>query len=107
MENRAGLRIPRYNRDISRENHMQHNAVFRFTGPDIGHIYQAIAPETTGEVNARSQAECWVEAPDTLVLVISASDIGALRASLNMWLRLVNVAKEMQEIIPNRGGCEL
>jgi tRNA threonylcarbamoyladenosine modification (KEOPS) complex Pcc1 subunit len=86
---------------------MQHNAVFRFTGHDIGHVYQAIAPETAGEVNARSQVECWVEAPDTLVLVVNASDIGALRASLNMWLRLVNVAKEMQEIIPNRGGCKL
>jgi KEOPS complex subunit Pcc1 len=86
---------------------MQHNAVFRFTGHDIGHVYQAIAPETAGEVNARSQVECWVEAPDTLVLVVSASDIGALRASLNMWLRLVNVAKEMQEIIHNRGGYKL
>jgi tRNA threonylcarbamoyladenosine modification (KEOPS) complex Pcc1 subunit len=86
---------------------MQHNAVFRFTGHDIGHVYQAIAPETAGEVNARSQVECWVEAPDTLVLVVNASDIGALRASLNMWLRLVNVAKEMQEIIHNRGGYKL
>mgnify|MGYP003481545871 CR=1 FL=1 len=86
---------------------MQHNAVFRFTGHDIGHVYQAIAPETAGEVNARYQVECWVEAPDTLVLVVNASDIGALRASLNMWLRLVNVAKEMQEIIHNRGGYKL
>jgi tRNA threonylcarbamoyladenosine modification (KEOPS) complex Pcc1 subunit len=86
---------------------MQHNAVFRFTGHDIGHVYQAIAPETAGEVNGRSQVECWVEAPDTLVLVVNASDIGALRASLNMWLRLVNVAKEMQEIIHNRGGYKL
>jgi len=86
---------------------MEHTAVFRFTGPDIGHVYQAIAPEMAGEVNARSQARCWTEAPDSLVLVVNASDIGALRASLNMWLRLVNVAKEMQEIIPNRGGCKI
>jgi KEOPS complex subunit Pcc1 len=86
---------------------MEHNAVFRFTGPDITKVYQAIAPEITGEVNARSQARCWIEAPDTLVLSVRASDIGALRASLNMWLRLVNVAKEMQEIIPNHGGCKV
>ena len=86
---------------------MEHTAVFRFTGPDIGHVYLAIEPEMAGEVNARSLARCWTEAPDSLVLVVNASDIGALRASLNMWLRLVNVAKEMQEIIPNRGGCKI
>jgi len=86
---------------------MEHNAVFRFTGSGIGNVYQAIAPEIAGEVNARSQARCWIEAPDTLVLVVRASDTGALRASLNMWLRLVNVALEMQEIIPNRGGYKV
>lgn len=86
---------------------MEHNAVFRFTGPDIMHIYQAVAPEMAGEVNTRSYARCWVEGPDTMVLSVCASDIGALRASLNMWLRLINVAKEMQEIIPNRGGCKV
>jgi len=86
---------------------MEHNAVFRFTGPDITHVFLAVEPEMAGEVNPRSQARCWVEAPDTLVLSVSASDVGALRASLNMWLRLVNVAKEMQEIIPNRGGCKV
>lgn len=84
---------------------MEHTAVFRFTGPDIGQVYQAVAPEMAGEVNVRSRTQAWVEDKDTLVLVVRASDIGALRASLNMWLRLVNVAKEMQEIIPNHGGC--
>jgi KEOPS complex subunit Pcc1 len=86
---------------------MEHSAVFRFTGPDIEHVYQAIAPEMAGEVNTRSRAQCWIEAPDTLVLSVNASDIGAMRASLNMWLRLVNVAREMQEIISTRGGCKL
>ena len=86
---------------------MEHNAVFRFTGPDVGPVYQAIAPEMTGEDNGRSRARCFIETPDTLVLSVSASDIGALRASLNMWLRLVNVAKEMQEIIPDHGGCKV
>lgn len=86
---------------------MEHYAVFRFTGPDIGHVYEAIAPEMAGEVNERSEARCWVEDPDTLVLSIRASDTGALRASLNMWLRLVNVAKEMQEIISIHGGCKV
>ncbi len=86
---------------------LEHTAVFRFTGTDIGHVFLAIEPEMAGEVNTRSQVRCWVEAPGTLVLVVRASDIGALRASLNMWLRLVNVALEMQEMIPNRGGCKV
>jgi len=88
-------------------NLMEHEAVFRFTGPDIGVAYQAIAPEMDSEGKTRAHARCFVEAPDTLVLMIHAADIGALRASLNMWLRLVNVAIEMQEIIPNRGGCKI
>jgi tRNA threonylcarbamoyladenosine modification (KEOPS) complex Pcc1 subunit len=84
--------------------HMEHNAVFHFRDDNAEQIYHAIAPEMSGEVNARSHAECWIESGDTLVLSVGASDIGALRASLNMWLRLVNVAKEMQELISTRGG---
>ncbi|HVP93980.1 MAG TPA: KEOPS complex subunit Pcc1, partial [Methanoregulaceae archaeon] len=64
----------------------------------------AIAPEMAGEVNTRSNAECWLESGDILVLQVMASDVGALRASLNMWLRLVNVAKEMQELGILKGG---
>lgn len=86
---------------------MEHIALFRFTGSDIGHVYKSVAPEMAGEVNTRSQVQAWVEDVDTMILVVRASDISALRASLNMWLRLVNVAKEMQEIIPNHGGCKL
>ena len=85
---------------------MKHSAEFRFTGPDIRQVYLAVEPEMSGEINARSQAQARVDDNDTLVLVVHASDISALRASLNMWLRLVNVAKEMQEIIPKHGGCK-
>ena len=77
---------------------MDHRAEFRFKDGNAEKIYHAIAPEMAGEVNARSHAECWLESGEVLVLQVRASDISALRASLNMWLRLVNVAKEMQEL---------
>jgi len=48
------------------------------------------------EMHPRSRAECFMEAPDVLVLKVQARDTAALRAALNMWLRLVNVADEMQ-----------
>jgi len=83
---------------------MEHRAVFRFKDRNAEKIYYAIAPEMAGEVNTRSNAECWLESGDILVLQVMASDVGALRASLNMWLRLVNVAKEMQELGILKGG---
>jgi len=43
-----------------------------------------------------------MEGQDTCVLCVEADDIPALRASLNLWLRLVNVAGEMQELIHER-----
>jgi KEOPS complex subunit Pcc1 len=41
-----------------------------------------------------------MEGPETCVLSVKADDIPALRAAINMWLRLINVAGEMQELIP-------
>ncbi len=43
-----------------------------------------------------------LEPPDTLILAVHAADIAALRASLNMWLRLILVAEEMQELLNNQ-----
>ncbi len=40
---------------------MEHIAVFRFTGPDIGHVYQSVAPEMAGEVNDEVPGTGWVE----------------------------------------------
>ena len=73
---------------------MEHEAVFRFTSPSAPAIYQSLLPETESEVNPRSVASVQLEG-DTLILTILAEDIPAFRASLNMWLRLVNVADEM------------
>jgi KEOPS complex subunit Pcc1 len=75
-----------------------HKAVFRFSTSHTQQIYKALAPELPDEVNPRSTTTCWFEGEDTLVLKVEAQDIAALRAALNMILRLVNVADEMQEI---------
>lgn len=75
-----------------------HTAVFRFSTPHASHIYQSLLPELADEVNPRSVVTCRLEGPDTLVLDVDAADISSLRAALNMYLRLVNVAEEMQEI---------
>lgn len=78
---------------------MKHEAQFRFRSCRAQEIFLAVSPETAAEVNPRSWAECRFEEPNTLVLTVSAADVAALRASLNMWLRLVNVAQEMQDLI--------
>ena len=75
-----------------------HEALFRFSTPHAGQICQALIPELTDEVNSRSVTRCWTEGNSMLVLTIEAQDIPALRAALNMALRLVNVADEMQDI---------
>jgi len=78
---------------------LQHEALFRFTTPHAERIYEALAPELSDEVNPRSTTQCWLEGADMLVLKVEAQDIAALRAALNMYLRLVNVADEMQQLV--------
>ena len=74
-------------------------AVFRFVTPHAEQIYRAIGPELSDEVNPRSMTSACVEDHTTLILRVNAMDIAALRAALNMALRLVNIADEMQRII--------
>jgi KEOPS complex subunit Pcc1 len=74
-----------------------HEAVFRFTTHHARHIYRSLAPELADEVNPRSIVTCHLEGDETLVLAVTADDTSSLRAALNMYLRLVNVADEMQE----------
>jgi KEOPS complex subunit Pcc1 len=73
-------------------------AIFRFSTPHAQLICQALAPEITDEVNSRSVTRVWLEKEDMLVLNVEAQDIASLRAALNMVLRLVNVADEMQDL---------
>lgn len=77
----------------------QHEAIFRFSTDRAGQIYQALQPELSDEVNPRSATRCRLEEPDMLVLEFSADDTAALRAAFNMYLRLVNVADEVQGLV--------
>jgi len=78
---------------------MKHEAEFRIRCKDAERIYASVSPETVSEVNPRSRVSCYMEGAETCVLCVKADDIPAMRAALNMWLRLVNVAGEMQELI--------
>jgi KEOPS complex subunit Pcc1 len=75
-----------------------HEAIFRFSTEHAVSIYTALLPELNDEVNPRSRTTCRLESDTVLLLTIEADDIPALRAALNMALRLVNVADEMQQI---------
>ncbi|MDD1682513.1 MAG: hypothetical protein LUO98_01645 [Methanoregula sp.] len=77
----------------------QHEAVFRFSTDHAELIYRALVPELSGEVNPRSTTRCWLEGTNTLVLQVESEDLAALRAALNMYLRLVNVADEVQGLV--------
>jgi KEOPS complex subunit Pcc1 len=81
---------------------MRHEAQFRFRSSQAKLLFHALFPEMEGECNPRSKAECLLEPPDTVVLRVHAADVAALRASLNMWLRLILVADEMQELLNNQ-----
>jgi len=77
----------------------KHTAVFRFRTVHADRILQAVAPELSDEINPRSTTRCRLEGPETLVVEVEAGDTAALRAALNMILRLVNVADEVQGLV--------
>jgi Uncharacterized protein conserved in archaea len=79
------------------ESVMIHDTEFTFVTPHAPILYQALAPEASDETGDRSSATISLE-NDRLTLKVTAGDIPALRAALNMWLRLINIAEEMQEI---------
>ena len=78
---------------------MPHEAVFRITTDHAPRIYQALLPELNDEVNPRSLTTCSLENDRIIILRITAHDLPALRAALNMVLRLVNVADEVQDLV--------
>jgi KEOPS complex subunit Pcc1 len=76
---------------------VRHTAVFSCRSPLAREIYRALNPEME-EINPRSEVRVTLDAGDLLVISVAAEDIPALRAALNMWLRLVSVAAEMLEM---------
>jgi len=77
----------------------RHEAVFRFRSDHAKKIFDALQPEMPDEVNPRSTTRCELLGADTLVLVIEAQDTASMRAALNMYLRLVNVADEVVSLV--------
>jgi KEOPS complex subunit Pcc1 len=73
-------------------------AVFYFTSDHAQQIYRALQPELPDDVNSRSSTRCWLEGETTLVLKIEAQDTASLRAALNMYLRLINISDEVQDL---------
>jgi KEOPS complex subunit Pcc1 len=82
---------------------MRHTAVFTCRSDLAGEIFRAIAPET-GEISPRTKARVTLEEEDLLVVSVAANDVPALRAALNLWLRLVSVAGEMIDLARAAGG---
>jgi KEOPS complex subunit Pcc1 len=83
-----------------------HEVIFRFTTERAGRILRSLEPELADEVNPRSRVRCRLDEDGTLVLMIEADDTPSLRAALNMYLRLVNVADEMQAVGADAGRKE-
>jgi len=79
-----------------------HEAIFRFSTDYAEQIYQALVPELSDEVNPRSITRCRLEGTTMLVLQVKADDMAALRAALNMYLRLINVADEVQGLVKKK-----
>ena len=80
---------------------MKHRAVFSCRSGMAPEIYRALTPEI-GEINPRTEVGVTIEGDDLLVISVAADDIPALRAALNMWLRLVSVAAEMLDMAVNQ-----
>ncbi|MDD1673129.1 MAG: hypothetical protein LUP99_01820 [Methanomicrobiales archaeon] len=76
-----------------------HEAIFRIEHEDARHLYDSLKPESEDDTGPRTITRVWLEGNETLILQVQATDLSALRAALNMWLRLINVAYEMQEIV--------
>ena len=76
---------------------MIHEAVFTVEMKDAKIIYLAIIPEIGAEPMDRSQGICSLSTDNLLTITIHAQDLSALRAALNTWLRLVQVAAEIIE----------
>ena len=74
-----------------------HTAVFTFATDDARALYRSVCQEM-GDVGDRSSVRVRLADDNTLLLEVTAADIPALRAALNTWLRLINIAIEMREI---------
>jgi KEOPS complex subunit Pcc1 len=76
---------------------MIHQAVFTIESDSAAIVYHALIPEQEDETKERSEGTCSLITDNILEISIHACDLSALRAALNTWLRLVQVATEVIE----------
>ena len=76
---------------------MDHSAEFTFETPNAEQIYRALSPEQGSDPGEKSMVQLTCSGT-TLILSVQAEDVSAMRASLNMWLRLINVSSELLEL---------
>ena len=74
---------------------MRHEASFTFQTQDADIISASLTPESDTDKDGRSFGLCRKVSDDSLEIQIKAEDLTALRAALNTWLRLVQIAEEM------------
>lgn len=77
----------------------EHVAEFSITSPSAEILYLALLPEVLSDDQPRSKISCRLLDTNLLVITVTAADIPAVRASLNLWLRLAGVAEEMHDIV--------
>ncbi|MGV8107987.1 KEOPS complex subunit Pcc1 [Methanospirillum sp.] len=82
---------------------MMHEAVFTFQTKDAGIIAASLIPESDTEEMGRSYCECTKISDTAFEIHIQAQDLIALRAALNTWLRLVQIAEEMVQTTKKAG----
>jgi KEOPS complex subunit Pcc1 len=78
---------------------MKAHAVVRLnfsTEKQLQVVMQALKPETQTSSSSRSKVEMTTE-NQNLVLTFTASDTSALRAAMNSYLRLINVAMNLKK----------
>ena len=73
---------------------MNHSAEFIFETPDAEKIYEVLLPETGSDPGEKSFVVLEKEGA-RLILKIQAEDVSAMRASVNMWIRLISVSSEI------------
>jgi len=76
-----------------------HDASFVFRTGHAFIIGSSISPESDVDVTGRTSGSCNISSRDSLEIHINAGDLTALRAVLNTWLRLVQIADEMVMIV--------
>lgn len=72
-------------------------AVLTFSGYNATTVYGAIAPEAGREI-PRTKVTVKLDGDD-MVLKLQASDLSALRAAVNSYLRWIKIAEDMNKAV--------